>query len=184
MGIGDSIMVASCLAGLMLALPAILIFLNLAFLRISEDAIERLSYGGCLPFFAGLALLLFIGLPAAILLSIGSVAQAIGGLFALLLLMWGFVGLGAVARLIGIRITEMNEREQSPLIQTTAGAFVLSFAVAFPLLGWFVVLPISLVVGAGALNLVLLSRMFRLFQGDNQPSPNFQPPPPAYYPNE
>jgi hypothetical protein len=33
MGIGDSITLVSCLAGLMIALPALLIFLSLAFQR-------------------------------------------------------------------------------------------------------------------------------------------------------
>ena len=42
MAIGDAIMFTGCLAGLMVALPALLIFLNLMFTRTTFSAAQRL----------------------------------------------------------------------------------------------------------------------------------------------
>lgn len=169
MGIGDSIMVVSCLAGLMFALPGLLVFLNLAFFGTSNRAVMRLTHGGYTPFFAGFLPLIVIGIPGAILASIGSVPQFIGGVMLLFLLAWGFMGLGVVARLVGIRVTQMNERSESPLVQTLAGAFMLSFAIAFPVVGWVVVLPVTLIVGMGAITLVSFGRIGRVFGFGRQP---------------
>lgn len=150
MGIGDNILLVSCLAGLMLALPSLLIFLNLAFLGTSDRATARLNVGGCVPFFIGIVITIFVGVPAGILLSIGSAPQAIGAAMSLVLLFFGFVGLAVVARLVGQRLVAMYDRDESPLVQTVTGALILSFSVAFPLLGWFIILPFSLITGLGA----------------------------------
>ncbi len=156
MGIGDTLLLTSCLAGFMLAMPALFIFLNLALLGTSDRATARLNRGGCIPFFAGLAAILACGIPAAVLVSIGSFAQAIGSIVFLTLLFFGFMGLAVVARLVGQRLVAMYEAEGSPLVQTIAGSIILSFSIAFPLLGWFIILPFSLVTGFGAVLLVFV----------------------------
>jgi hypothetical protein len=46
MGIGDSITLISCLAGLMLALPALLIFLSLVFHETTYHTALRLNRAG------------------------------------------------------------------------------------------------------------------------------------------
>src|SRR5262245_20253283 len=104
MGIGDSILLISCLGGLMFALPALLIFLNLGFYETSTRAATRLAKGAIVPFFVGLIPIIFIGAPAALLLSIGSFMQACGTIFMMLVSLWAFWGLAVVARLIGMRI--------------------------------------------------------------------------------
>ncbi len=165
MGIGDAILVVSCLGGLMLALPALLIFMNLALIGISDRATSRLSRGGIIPFFMGLVPIIFIGVPAFILLVAGSVFQFFGSLIMLFLLFLGFMGLAVVGRLVGQRLTAMNERDESPLFQTVTGTLVLSFGIAFPLLGWLVVFPFSLVVGTGAVFMVMMGSIRRFFGG-------------------
>lgn len=160
MGIGDAILLVSCLAGFMAAFPALLIFLNITFVGTSERAAYRLTRGGITPFFVGLAVMLLVGIPASLMIAAGSVPQFLGSLIMLLLLMLGFLGLASVSRLIGYRVIEYNERDESPLIQALAGALVLSFGIAFPLIGWLIVLPFSLVVGTGAVMIGLLGRLF------------------------
>lgn len=179
MGIGDTILVTSCLAGFMLAMPALFIFLNLALLGTSDRATIRLNRGGCIPFFAGLAALFACGFPAAILVSIGSFAQAIGGIVILALLFFGFMGLSVVARLVGQRLVAMYDTESSPLVQTIAGSIILSFSIAFPLLGWFIILPFSLVTGFGAVLIVLGSGLGSIFF--SKPPQPIQPPPAPVY---
>ncbi|NDJ86550.1 MAG: hypothetical protein GYB66_11735 [Chloroflexi bacterium] len=176
MAIGDAIATIGCLAGFMLALPALLIFLNLAFIGLSDRATERLWRGGITPFFVGLIPVLFIGGPAVIGLASGSFLQFCGGIVFLFVLFWGFLGLAVVARLAGQRLTAMYERDESPLVQTVAGSLVLSFSVAFPLLGWLIILPFSLIIGSGALLMVLAGGWWdRLFNRSAPATPAASP---------
>ena len=176
MGIGDNILLVSCLAGVMLALPALLIFLNLALLGISDRSTARLNRGGCVPFGMGVATLLFFGIPAAILLSIGSAPQAIGAIITLFLLFFGFVGLAVVARLAGQRLTAMYDREESPLVQTVAGSLILSFSIAFPLIGWLIILPLALITGLGALVIVFFGGTWDRLTGSSKSRASTNPP--------
>lgn len=165
MGIGDAILIVSCLAGTMFALPAMLIFFNLGLLGLSDHATARLARGGIVPFFVGLLPIIFLGVPAAGLLAAGSVFQLFGSMLMLFLLFWAFMGLAVVARLVGQRLTAMYEREESPFIQTVAGSLVLSFSIAFPLIGWLIILPFSLVIGMGVIALVTIRGMWNWMFG-------------------
>ncbi|MBZ0309036.1 MAG: hypothetical protein K8I82_23430 [Anaerolineae bacterium] len=154
MSIGDSIVLVSCLAGTMFALPALLIFLNMAFSRTTERAAERLERGVIVPFFVGLLPVIFIGVPATLLISIGSVAQFCGTIVYLLLLLWAFAGLGVVSHSIGRQMGMFN----SPFMESLIGAVILAFAIAFPLIGWVIILPFSLIIGVGAMLMAVAGR--------------------------
>lgn len=157
MGIGNAVTLVSCLAGLMLALPAMMIFLSLLFNRTTTRAAERLYRGAITPFFVGLIPTLLIAIPSSILLSLGSVFQLCGTLFWFALLMWAFTGLASVGRMAGMRLHQYATHE-NPMIEIVGGSFLLTFAVAFPILGWLIILPISLVTGIGATVLALFRR--------------------------
>ncbi len=158
MSIGDSITLVSCLAGLMVALPGLMIFLNMLFSRTTERAVAHLTIGAKTAFFAGLIPLIVIGWVGLSLMAVGSIFQAIGTVTMLLLLAWLFTGLGVVARLIGLKLSRLGGRAENALSETLLGAFVLAFAIAFPLVGWFLVLPVSALVGGGAIVLGLINR--------------------------
>ena len=158
MGIGDSITLVSCLAGLMIALPALLIFLSLAFQRATYSAALRLDKGAILPFFVGLLPAIFCGGPSVGLLSLGSVFQLFGALFLLALFLWAFTGLAAIARLVGIRLGQFASQRENPFFEITVGAFTLAFALAFPLIGWVLLLPFALITGVGATILARINR--------------------------
>lgn len=177
MAIGDVILMVSCLAGLMAALPALLIFLNVAFVGTSDRAASRLAKGGIVPFFIGLGAVTFIVGPSMLMLATGSVAQFCGSILLLAFFFLGFLGLASVSRLVGYRVTELNEREASPLVQALAGALVLSFGIAFPLIGWLIVFPFSLIIGIGAIILALINGLL----GRGEDSPTLQTHRPEYY---
>ncbi len=158
MSIGDAIVLVSCLGGTMFALPALLTFLNMAFSRTTERAVERLEYSAIVPFFVGLIPVIFIGAPAAFLLSIGSVAQFCGSVAYLALFLWAFTGMGVISRLVGKRISDFSGRTPDPFLESLIGAFVLAFAIAFPLVGWFIILPFSLIIGMGATLMAVVGR--------------------------
>ena len=158
MSIGDSITLVSCLAGLMLALPAFLVFLSMTFNRTTYRAAERLAGGWIRIFFMGLIPIVAVGFGAGLLVSLGSIFQLIGAVVYLFLLLWVFSGVASFARLIGARLSEFNQRDTSPLVETIVGAFILSFAFAFPLVGWFLLLPLTIVIGTGAVVSAWFSR--------------------------
>lgn len=172
MSIGDAIVLVSCLGGTMFALPALLTFLNMSFSRTTERAAERLERSAIVPFFVGLIPIIFIGAPATFMLSIGSAAQFCGTIVYLALLLWAFTGMGVVSRLVGKRVSDFAGRNPDPFLESLIGAFVLAFAIAFPLVGWFVILPFSLIIGVGATLMAVVGR----FMG----TPLFEQPRPHY----
>lgn len=150
MAIGDAILFTGCLAGFMAALPALLIFLNLMFSKTTFSAATRLHEGFKMPLIVGIVAMGAVGFPASLLVSAGSIFQLFGSMLWLLLFAWSFAGLAAVARMLGGRLGYLSDREPSIMTEAIVGTFVLSFAIAFPLIGWFVILPLSMAVGVGA----------------------------------
>lgn len=161
MGIGDSITLVSCLAGFMAALPAFLIFLNLVFSQTTFRAARRLEKGAVLPFFAGLIAAAGLGVPLVVLIAAGSIFQLAGVLGMLALLLWAFTGLAAIARLAGAHLGTFSNAPARPLAELVVGAVVLSLTIAFPLIGWLLILPFGLIIGLGAAVLARFSRPAR-----------------------
>ena len=150
MGIGDSLTLVSCLAGLMVALPALLIFNSLMFSQTTYYAALRLNRGAITPFFVGLIPAILLGGLTGIMISLGSIFQLLGVIGLLALLLWAFTGLAAIARLVGMRLGGVVGHDENPFFEITVGAFTLSFALAFPLIGWLLLLPFGLIIGLGA----------------------------------
>lgn len=158
MGIGTAITLVSCLAGTMVALPALLLLLNILFSRTTQQAALRLQQGFVVPFFVGLLPTIFLGIPSTIALSIGSVFQFCGSIAYVLLFLWAFSGMAIVGQAIGMRLMDINQRPENPFQESVLGVSLLTFAIAFPIIGWFIILPFSIIIGVGA-SLIALYRM-------------------------
>ncbi len=175
MSIGDSITLVSCLGGLLLALPGLMIALNMFFNGMTTRAVTRLSRHNRIAFFVGLLTLIVVGYSASALMAVGSIFQFIGSILMLLVLTWMFTGLGVIARYIGIRLAHNSQLNSSAARETAIGAFALTLAIAFPLVGWFVVLPLSWILGSGALVMALFNR--QEISGDDRSAPVAIPTP-------
>ena len=156
MGIGDAITIVSFLLSMIFAIPALLMFLNLVFKHTSQQGALRLEHGAVRPFIVGVIVLAVGGGFAANLVGLGSLMQFAGLWLYLFLLLAAFVGIAALAHLLGTRIS--TNRIQNAGIQTGIGGLVLAFAFSFPLVGWFIVLPSALITGTGVTALVLWNR--------------------------
>lgn len=99
--------------------------------------------------FVGAPLTLGVFLVAVMSSQVGGPAQAFG--FALLAgwLLFASVGVAGFASLIGERLASPVD-ERRPWRRTVRGGAVLELAFLFPILGWFLLLPIVLVMGTGA----------------------------------
>ena len=67
----------------------------------------------------------------------------------------GLLGSAGLARLVGARLASATDTAY-PWRRVLRGGIVLSITFVFPIVGWFVMLPLTLASGVGA---VLLSRM-------------------------
>jgi hypothetical protein len=67
-------------------------------------------------------------------------------------------GVSGLATAIGRRLTSSVD-VQSPWRSTLRGGVVLELTYLLPILGWFVILPASIIIGSGATNLSLLAKL-------------------------
>jgi hypothetical protein len=89
----------------------------------------------------GLTLVLAVGLS-----KVGGPGQAAALLLLAGWLLVASVGVSALATLVGERLPSPVDARR-PWRRTVRGGLVLEFAFLFPLLGWFVLLPLALIIG-------------------------------------
>jgi hypothetical protein len=110
-------------------------------------------------FFIGLANYLLLGGISLLLFSIGNeLISVIGLVIVAFLSAVSAIGLTGVVTLIGERLAQMGERPMSRLKQVTIGTLALALAGLLPFFGWFLFIPIVLMVSFGAATLAWRSR--------------------------
>jgi hypothetical protein len=74
----------------------------------------------------------------------------LGATLVLLLILAGLIGSSALAAQIGFGLANPSDQAQ-PWRRVLRGGMVLGLTFVFPLIGWLLILPLSLVIGIGAL---------------------------------
>lgn len=108
-----------------------------------------------------------VGLPvAAVWVAVGALMTAgggVGGFLAAVALsaffLFANVGLSGVATWLGERLPSPADAER-PWKATLRGGLALEFTFMLPLVGWLFILPVSLILGAGASTLGLIGAVF------------------------
>lgn len=115
-----------------------------------QRAVEIHRHGMWKSFFIGLPIIAVSVITFLMMSdSKNGVAGLVGILFISCLFIFANVGVAGIAALFGERLA--GEARFEPLWKLTLrGGSVLALSYLFPLAGWFVVLPISLIVGCGA----------------------------------
>jgi hypothetical protein len=80
-----------------------------------------------------------------------AVLKFAGAALLLLLVLAGLVGSSGLAAQIGLGLVANPTDETQPWRRVLRGGMVLGLTFVFPLIGWFLILPLSLIMGAGAL---------------------------------
>ena len=102
-------------------------------------------------FLIGLANYLFLGGISLVLFSLGNeVISIIGLVIVTFLATVSAIGLTGVVALLGERLAGMQGQEMSRLRQSVLGTLALLFAGLLPFFGWFVFIPVVLMVSFGA----------------------------------
>lgn len=138
------LLVSLCLVGFMIVLATLLPGATAR----SKAALLRSPWRA---FLIGLANYLFIGGISLVLLSTEiEPLVLVGLLLAAFLVSITVIGLGGLAVLVGERLAQLSQQESSRLKQLIQGTLVIELAGLLPLLGWFVLAPILLMVCFGA----------------------------------
>lgn len=156
--VADVIMWFLVTVGVLLAFPALWLLCLGLFPNHVEAAADYMDRHRVKPF--------FVGLPIAVVafIAVASLGGKMHPVFdvASLLVLGGFllysnIGTAGLATLLGRKLPSPVDRER-PWKGTLRGGTVLVLSFVFPVLGWFCIMPISLIAGAGAITLRLLGQ--------------------------
>jgi len=149
-GLAGLILIGVCLIALLLVVAA----LWPGFTSRTQDHLVG-STGKA--FLVGLVNYAFLGAIALVLLNLGPLAVT-GLVLAGILLLGTFLGLPAVAALVGARLHALREAEATPWSEVVTGGVALYLAAFTPGVGWFLLLPALSLWSFGAAVLALVSR--------------------------
>lgn len=123
--------------------------------RVATDRVER---GLILPFLIGLPVVAIPVLIGLVLVKLGGPIGTVLGVVVLSATIFhAFIGVAGLATCIGQRLSSATDASR-PWRATLRGASILALAGLLPILGWFVLLPIAFLIGAGAATVALVRR--------------------------
>lgn len=105
-------------------------------------------------FLVGVAVTLLMLLGTALAGQLGTQGQVLSFGLISLYVIFSAVGVAGLATHMGQRLSSPAD-DRRPWAATVRGGVVLSLAYVVPIVGWFVILPASVVMGAGAATLAL-----------------------------
>ena len=153
----DTMAIFFVVLGLMLAFPGLWLLCRSLWPRMVAETTARCSEGLLKPFLAGLPLTLLMVLVTVVLSKILGPLGKISALSVVCVyLVFAHIGVAGLATCIGQRLTSPTDVDQ-PWRATLRGGIILELPYLLPILGWFGVLPISIIMGCGAATLSLLS---------------------------
>ena len=157
MTIGDVLAVVGFIAGVCLSLWVLLIGVALLFEAKAGAARRVLEQEAGRTFGLGIVLLLPLGFAAIALINAPGALKVLGFALIAVLLATSLLGGAGLALLMGERTAAQDEK-MSSFTALSRGAGMMAIAWLFPVLGWFLVAPVSVITGLGAGAKVLWKR--------------------------
>ncbi len=155
----DTMSIFFVILGMMLALPGLWLLCRGLWPEAVVAAADRCRKGLWSSFLAGLPVTIVMIALTMILFNVLGPAGKIAGVgLVCLYMLQAHTGVSGLATSIGRRLAEVHN-EQRPWRTTLRGGVVLELTYLLPFLGWFVILPASIIIGSGAANLGLLSKV-------------------------
>ncbi len=145
------------LLALGIAFPGMLVAGRLLFPSLAERAARRILRTPGRTLGMGLATAIVLAIPITFFLALPfGPAKFVGGTMLLAVLGTSTLGAAGLAGLMARRLMEASGQEGTDWKAFLGAAVALELAAAFPLLGWFLFLPISLLTSLGAVSFALL----------------------------
>ena len=154
----DVLLVVFLILGLFLAFPGYWLLSRALFPRLTEGSRRCYEDMPVRTTLAGIGITVLLAILSAILVGIPAAPlQTIGVLFISASLAFALAGTGGLCAMIGSRLASPAD-EQRPWRATLKGGIVLELSFLLPLAGWFLLLPLALISGAGAATIALFRR--------------------------
>lgn len=163
----DTMSIFFVVVGMLLAFSGLWLLCRGLWPAAVEGAAERCAKRLWPYFLAGVPLTLATIVLTRILFALGPVGKIAGVAVACFYLLQANIGVSGLATAIGRRLPSRLDKH-SPWRATLRGGIALELTYLLPILGWFVVLPAATIIGAGAFNVGLLSKL--KFQTARQPA--------------
>ena len=139
--------------GLMVVLPAVWLLFGALWPSAVQRAQERIPRRPYLTFFVGLGVSFLLTAVVAILGQVNAAPVAL--VLSAFALGWSLVGVSALARHVGTRLASPGDPAWKPHLR---GGIALALSFLVPFLGWMLLFPIALILGAGAATLAVFKR--------------------------
>ena len=153
--LADTMSIFFVILGLMLAFPSLWLLCRGLWPNVASGATAVCSRGSLRGFAAGVP----VTGAAALLVVLASVLGPLGKLIAVAItcfyLVIANIGVAGFATAIGERLKSPIDLER-PWRATLRGGIVLELTYLLPILGWFLILPASIIIGSGAATLSLI----------------------------
>jgi len=153
---GDVIAIALSIIGFLLSLQGLWLVSQALWPGRVEIATRHCSTGNLKCFFVGLPVTLVGVFFAAVVAKAGTFGQLSAFAVAFLYLVYANVGVAGFVTHIGRRLSSPADADR-PWKATVRGGIAMELAWLIPILGWLGLLPITLIVGAGAMTLSFFS---------------------------
>lgn len=156
-GIGDVTTVFAILVAMGIVFPGLLLSWFLLMPGMVECSRERVSKTPWKALLLGLMVLVVASIPLGILNTLAGPFQFLAYAGGFVLFTFATIGAAGIAAMMGERLRSQGVNATSPgaLLR---GAVALEFAVVFPILGWFILFPIVLLLSLGSALFALLHR--------------------------
>ncbi len=155
----DTMSIFFVILGMMLALPGLWLLCRGLWPEAVASAADRCRKRLWTSFLVGLPITIMMVTVTALLFNVlGPIGKIAGLGVVCLYMLQAHTGVAGLATAIGRRLAAPND-EQRAWRSTLRGGVVLELAYLLPILGWFVILPASIIIGSGAANLGLLSKL-------------------------
>src|SRR6202158_1981990 len=155
----DTMSIFFVILGMMLAFPGLWLLCRGLWPDAVAAAADRCDERRWTSFLVGLPVTVVMVVLTKILFNVLGPAGKIAGVGVVCLYMLqAHTGVSGLATAIGWRLASPLD-EQRPWRATLRGGVVLELTYLLPILGWFVILPASIIIGSGAANLCLLSKL-------------------------
>lgn len=160
----DTMAVFFVILGLLLAFPGLWLLCRGLWPRTVELATVRCHRGLRSSFLVGVVTTFLMVLLTIILANrLGSVGKIAGIVLVCLYLLHAHTGVAGLATAIGQRLASPQD-ESRPWRATLRGGLVLELTYLLPILGWFGILPLSIIIGSGAVTLALPKQLQHAFK--------------------
>lgn len=163
----DVLAIFGILLALGLTYPGMLTTWRMLFPSVVERACTRLSESPWKCLGLGVVVATVVAIPALVLMALPfGPTKLIGWLIVAGGMVVASLGASGLASLIGERMGQLSAPDRSEASTFIRGAIALELTAAFPIIGWFVFLPLSTLSAAGAAGFAILNWMPRTMDAD------------------